>query len=52
MIVMRTTGRHGNPDYGYFFWHGVLDHICDSPHTPRDSPYSSIGHVEDAVAEH
>lgn len=45
MILMCTTGRHGNADYGYFFWHGVLDHICDSPN-------SSIAHVEDAVAEH
>lgn len=45
MILMRTTGRHGNADYGYFFCRGVQDHLCDAP-------YSSIDRVEDAVAEH
>ncbi len=45
MILMRTTGRHGNADYGYFFCRGVQDHVCDAP-------YSSIDRVEDAVAEH
>ena len=45
MILMRTTGRHGNADYGYFFCRGVQDHICDAP-------YSSIDRVEDAIAEH
>ncbi len=45
MILMRTTGRHGNGDYGYFFCRGAQDHICDAP-------YSSIDRVEDAVAEH
>ncbi|WP_237203720.1 hypothetical protein [Rothia endophytica] len=42
---MRTTGRHGNADYGYFFCRGVQDHTCDTP-------YSSINRVEDAIAEH
>lgn len=41
----RTTGRHGNADYGYFFCRGVQDHTCDAP-------YSSIDRVEDAIAEH
>lgn len=45
MILMRTTGRHGNADYGYFLCRGVQDHVCDAP-------YSSIDRVEDAVAEH
>ncbi|GAA3830504.1 recombinase family protein [Brevibacterium ammoniilyticum] len=45
MILMRTTGRHGNADYGYFFCRGVQDHVCDAP-------YSSIDRVEDAIAEH
>ncbi|WP_159622032.1 zinc ribbon domain-containing protein [Ruania rhizosphaerae] len=45
MILMRTTGRHGNADYGYFFCRGVQDRVCDAP-------YSSIERVEDAVAEH
>lgn len=37
--------RAGNVDYGYFFFRGVQDHLCDAP-------YSSIDRVEDAVAEH
>lgn len=45
MTLMRTTGRHGNTDYGYFFCRGAQDHLCDTP-------YSSIDHVEDAVADH
>jgi len=45
MILMRTTGRHGTADYGYFFCRGVQDHVCDAP-------YSSIDRVEDAIAEH
>jgi len=45
MILMRTTERHGNADYGYFFCRGVQDHTCDTP-------YSSINRVEDAIAEH
>ncbi|WP_051009564.1 hypothetical protein [Timonella senegalensis] len=45
MILMRTTGRHGTADYGYFFCRGVQDHVCGAP-------YSSIDRVEDAIAEH
>lgn len=45
MILMRTTGRHGHADYGYFFCRGMQDHTCDAP-------YSSIDRVEDAIAEH
>lgn len=45
MILMRTTGRHGTGDYGYYFCRGVQDHLCDAP-------YSSIDRVEDAIAEH
>lgn len=45
MILMRTTGRHGDGDYGYFFCRGVQDHTCDAP-------YSQIDRIEDAIAEH
>lgn len=44
---MRTTGRHGNADYGYFFCRGGG---CKT--TPVTPPYSSIDRVEDAIVEH